>query len=324
MVSLSIIIVTQGREELLLKCLDSLRPDIPECQIVLLSNGKELTTEFIAKVQSLVPHFTYLNSEIPLSPGKACNMAIEATEGEWLYFLDEDAYVLPGYWQLVLPLLEEAKVDVLGGPVVPAKGMDALSLSLSLAMSSPFCSGMTFYRHKSFGNKLLVADEEKLTISNLWVRKKCLSEFHFSENYTQSEETILLQKLKKTGVGLYYHPKLKVARFRLTKLKEIWRPTFYAGFYRSKVMREKIEKGREAFWLPSVFVILHLVYFLDPMSFWYLARMYVSIILFVSLGLAVRAKRFWLFPLIGFLHYYVVLIYGVGFLVERTGIARKS
>lgn len=82
-------------------------------------------------------------------------------------------------------------------------------------------------------------------------------------------------------------------------------------------MKEKLKKGNEAFWLPAVFVLLHLLLFLQPMVFWYLARMYTSIILFVSLGVAMKAKRFALFPIIAFLHYFVVFMYGVGFITER-------
>lgn len=317
MVSFSVLIVTHGREELLMKCLDSLTPPVQNWQLILLANGKELTPKLIQKAQSLTPHFTLLSSDIQMMPGKARNFAMEAVDGEWIYFLDDDAFVLFGYWDIVLPLLSDQKIDVLGGPDSPARGMSDLSLSLALTLSSPFCTGATFSRHTSFGHKLLRADEEKLTSCNLWVRKSSLNGVHFPEDYIRAEETIFLQKLKGLDRGLFYHPLLKVAHFRRSKLTQLWRPTFYAGYYRSKLMKEKLKRGNEAFLLPSLFVLLHIFLFIDPAAFWYLARMYASIILFVSMGMAMKAKRFQLFPLIAFLHYFVVFMYGVGFLCER-------
>jgi hypothetical protein len=109
-----------------------------------------------------------------------------------------------------------------------------------------------------------------------------------------------------------------VAHFRRTKLTRLLRPTFFAGFYRSKFMRLNQQKNNGIFWLPALFVLLHLLIFLDPMVFFYLARMYLSIIFFVGLALAMRVKEIKLFPLIAFIHYFIVLIYGVGFLSERV------
>jgi glycosyltransferase involved in cell wall biosynthesis len=316
-VSFSVLIVTHGREELLTKCLDSLKSGVENWQLIIVANGKALSPEILHKAQGLTAHLTVLETDIQMSPGKARNTAMESVQGEWIFFLDDDAYILPGYWDLVFPLLQESKIDVLGGPDSPAKGMSALSLSLALALSSPFCTGATFSRHKSFGTKLQIADEEKLTSCNLWIRTSALDGVTFPEDYVRAEETIFLQKLKKMGKGIFYHPKLKVAHFRRTKLKDLWRPTFYAGFYRSKLMREKLKKGNEAFWLPSFFVLLHLFFFIDPQIFWYLVRLYASIITFVSIGLCARVHRSSLFPLVVFFHYFIVFIYGVGFLAEK-------
>lgn len=317
MVSFSVIIVTHGREELLIKCLDSLNFSEVNWQLIIVANGEELPALIQDKANALTPNLTLLSTDTQLSPGRARNIGMLEALGEWLFFLDDDASLLPGYWDIAKPLLSESKIEVLGGPDSPAKGMNSLSLSLALALSSPFCTGATSFRHKSFGSKLQLADEEKLTSCNLWVRRNSLDGINFPEDYFRAEETIFLQKLKLAKKGMYYHPKLKVAHARRSSLKQLFRPTFLAGYYRSKLMKEKLKKGNEAFWLPSVFVLLHLLIFFDQEVFWYLARMYGSVIIFVSIGLAMRAKRFYLFPLISFLHYFIVFLYGIGFLAER-------
>lgn len=306
-----------------MKCLDSLTPAGMDWQLILLCNGETLSDELLTKARSLTHSFTLIPSEEKLTPGRARNLAMESVEGEWIFFLDDDAYVLPGYWELANILMKEPKVDVFGGPDAPAKGMNSLATALALALTSPFCTGTTFARHKPQGKKLQYSDEDRLTSCNLWVKKSVITSFRFPEMYKRAEEILFLQILKKDGKTLFYHPALRVAHHRRDKLKDLWRPTFFAGYFRSRLMKEKVRKGNDAFWMPALFVALHFLIFLDPMSFWYLARMYVSIILFVSLGLAMQAKRFWLFPLIAFFHYFIVFVYGTGFITERLGLVKK-
>jgi len=313
----SILIVTHGREELLSKCLDSLKPPREDWELIIVANGGQLSMDLINKAKDLTGHFSLVETQTQLLPGKARNLGLQAARGEWIFFLDDDSYLLPDYWDNVFTLLSEPKIDVLGGPDGPPPGMSALSLSLALSLSSPFCTGPTFGRHKPIGNRIRIADEDMLSSCNLWVRKSVMEGIAFPEDYLRGEETLFLLKLKHQGRGLYYHPKLRVAHFRRTKLSMILRPTFYAGFYRSKSMRLKLDKSNGIFWLPAIFVLLHALLFLDPVVFLYFARMYLSVILFVGLALSMKEKKMSLFPMIAFLHYFIVLIYGTGFLAER-------
>lgn len=298
-------------------------PGQGEWQLILLANGKALSCETLKLAAGLTPRFCLVQSEEVLSPGRARNLAMEKAEGEWIFFLDDDAYVLPGYWETVAPLLLDQKIDVLGGPDSPASGMGPLSLSLALALSSPFCSGTTYFRHRATGTRPILADEEKLTSCNLWVRRSSLDDVRFPEDYIRGEETVFLQRLKRNNRFLFHHPKLVVGHYRRTSLSQLLRPGFYAGFYRSRLMKQKLRKGNEIFWLPAFFVLLHGLIFLEPVSFWYLVRLYAGVILLVSMGLATRAKRPELFALVAFLHYFIVLLYGVGFLAERISRSRS-
>ncbi len=322
MVSFSIIILTHGREELLMKCLRSLCPEGMEWQLILVANGKPLAPSILDFARTVTPDFKLIETEKKVGPGKGRNLALATASGEWVFFIDDDAYVLKDYWEKVQSFLSDKKIDVIGGPDAPADDMSGFSQSLALALSSPLCTGRTFYRHKSFGSKARLADEEKLTSCNLWVRKSALGGVAFPEDYIRAEENFFLQRLKNNGASIYYHPGLVVRHFRRTKLKEIWRPTFYAGYSRSKLMREKLTVGDEIFWLPSLFVMLHSLILFDPLTFWYLARLYLSIILMASIALTMRVQRLRYFPLVTFFHYYIVFVFGVGFLAER--IRRKT
>ena len=75
----------------------------------------------------------------------------------------------------------------------------------------------------------------------------------------------------------------------------------------------------KVFWLPSVFVLLHLIYFFDSFVFFELAKVYAVPVIAVSMGLSSRRNRFLNFPLVAVLHYVIIFLYGTGFLLERAG-----
>jgi GT2 family glycosyltransferase len=278
----------------------------------------------IAFAKGLTPNLKMIITASKLLPGKARNQALKEVCGPWIYFLDDDAVVPDNYWPLLYELLQDERVEVLGGPDAPAPEMSPVSTGLALALSSPFCSGTTFARHESYGKGLQLANEEKLTSCNLWVKTTALEGVLFPEDFVRAEENVFLFRLKNLGRHMYYHPRLKVYHHRRSRPIEMIRPAFYAGFYRSRLMDLKMGRPNNLFWLPSIFVILHLFIFIDSQTFWYLTRMYVSIILFVSISISMKAKRPGLFAFIAFFHYFLVLLFGLGFLFERVSFKKKD
>lgn len=320
MVSFSVLIITHGREELLLKCLDSLRPPLEKWQLVIVANGLDISDKVLSLARELCPEVEVLQLESKLTPGMARNEGIKLIKYEWTYLIDDDAYVYPQYFEKALPLLEQSRIDVLGGPDTAAKGMDHFSEALALALSSPFCTGKTFGRHRRKGRELIEANEEILTSCNLWIRSQLLHEVKFPEDYLRTEETALLIDLGKKGAHMYYHPELVVGHHRRKNFKSLFWPTFFAGYYRSKVLRDKKVKGALLFWAPALFVFLHFIVFIDLQTFWFLTRTYVGLIVLMSLNLASRRHKVGLFPYTALLHYFIVFVYGLGFISNRLGL----
>lgn len=294
-----------------------MRPENFSWQLILVANGKPLSEEIIEKAKSLTPHVELIIHAQTLSPGMARNRALLLAEGEWLFFLDDDAYVLPGYWNTAKVHLDESTVDVFGGPDVPAKGMNKTAEALAIALSSPLCTGKTSLRHRPFGQRPVDGGEDKLTSCNLWVRKSSIGHFRFPEDYIRGEESYFLLQLQTLGKRFVYDPRLRVAHHRRSRVREIFRPTYWAGYYRSELMRAISSPGDTLFWLPSIFVILHLVFFLQRDLFWYLARMYLSLTLFMSVALTMRERRPELFLRVLLFHYLIVFNYGLGFMMNR-------
>lgn len=319
MISFSALIITHGREELLLKCLNSLRSPVENWQLILVANGLPLSEEVIEYAKSLTPDVEIINLSKKENPGRSRNSGLKLVKYDWVFLIDDDAYLLPRYFETAMPLLEKERIDILGGPDLPAKGMDQFSQALAIALSSPFCTGHTFARHQMKGKNLLPANETMLSSCNLWIRSRFLQDVQFPEDYLRTEETALLLDLESRGARMFYHSGLAVGHHRRKSIRELLSPTFYAGYFRSKVLREKSVKNGYLFWLPSIFVILHLIFFVSPEIFWAMARIYLGVIVMMSLNLAARRNKMRLFAEISFLHYLIVFLYGLGFLRHRLG-----
>ncbi len=319
MVSFSLILLSEGREELLLKCLESLNLPTQDWQLVIVSNGHALSEKVMGKARTLSHETEFVQLPHVETPGKAKNVGLQYVKYDWTFFLDEDCYVLPRYFEIILPLLSLEKIDVLGGPEIAAKGANKFSQALAMTLASPFCSGPSFARYTSKGRHLIPCGEESLSSSNLWARTHLLKEVSFPDDDQISEGTALIHDLKQRGAHLFYHPGLLVGRYQDRNLQSVLNSVFKRGHKRSRTIKEKSINGSGLFWLAPLFVVLHLLVFLSPVLFWSLFRFYFGIIVMMSLNLGARRKKMGLFPLISIFHYLIVFAYGLGFLSQRLG-----
>jgi glycosyltransferase involved in cell wall biosynthesis len=318
-ISYSVIIITHGREDLLLKCLESLNQFSGEWELILIENGQKLSSLATNLAQSLTPHLKLLYLDEKTTPGRARNKALDFASGDWIFFIDDDAYILDGYFKIINPYLASSNYDVIGGPDVPARGMSNFSMALALTLSSPFCTGFTHVRHQPTGTKPINATEIHLSSCNLWVRRYSIGDIRFPENFNRAEETAFLTELKKINRVMIYEPKLRVGHFRRKGFKELIYPTYFAGHYRSILMKRSSHVSL-FFWLPSIFVILHSTLFISWPLFVYLAQIYLSLIIIMSLKVSSRKNNFLILFFVILLHYFIVFTYGLGFLTERLRI----
>lgn len=317
MISISAIIVTQGPKEDLIECLSSLRQLPDDCALIVLGNGMILDESVKSYLKEHFTHSKVIESQENLSPGKARNLALaQVGDTEWIYFIDEKASMEEGYWEKVEPLLTKKEMDIIGGPSIAAPGMGYFSEAVATVMTSPFCTGLTFSRHYPLGKKIQFASEENLSLVNLWVRKNLFSLITFPGKYPKGEESLVLAKFSEKGFGLYYHPRLRVSLLWPDNLGEVLKESFLGGYYRSLLMKEKVEFSW-SYYLPTVFILLHLILIIDFKSFLELAKIYVLLIACISLGISQRQGKLKTAPLVFLLHYLIVVTYGFGFMGAR-------
>lgn len=288
MVSFSVIIISNGLEDQLLKCLDSLRPPVERWQLILINNDHLLPQSVIDLAQTLC-------KEVDIVRGKSRKDGIEVARYPWLFFIEPAASVYPHYWEVAIAHLQMEKIGVLGGPDTLSLGMNKFNQALAVTLASPLCTGKTYYRHQSSGRKLLPANEEMLSTAHLWVRKES------------------------SNTALFYHPQLVVSYDRRETLKTLLKHTYLRGYNRSNIMKEKASAAG-IYWLPSIFVLLHFLIFIGSPIGWDLAWIYAGLIVMMSVNMGARKKKIGLFPLISFLHYFIVVFFGIGFMAYRVGI----
>jgi hypothetical protein len=287
---ITVIISVSGDESELIRCINSLESLRP-FQLIL--SGTTVGQLVLERAHELASEVIYEQKVVSFEQG------IPKASGEWILFLSSRITLSSHYREECHKFLLDKDVQIAGGPMLSAKGMNGKAMAWAIAMSSPLCSGPTFARYKSLGKRRVRTDDEKLSLEHLWVRRSILQNKILPERPELSE-------LVKWGTAFYF-PSLIVYKLWQRLFSAPLVDAYHAG-------RERALRPGEVFWLPSIFVLLHLLLWADPVSFWSLGQLYLAIIISVSIGLSVRYKKIWLFPMVAFLHYTIVFSYGVGFL----------
>ncbi len=317
MIKVSVLIVTYKREALLSKCLDSLLQlnAIFDLQLVLLINGDVASSELKKRLSTQFSNLTILE-EKRLTPGQARNLALNHITGEWIFFIDDDAYIPSDYGKDVSQLLEtHPEWECFGGPDSMPLDSNYFQESLALALASPFCTGPTYKRHYSHQAEIFSGSERDLTSCHLWAKKEVLDKYQirFEESFHRGEETTFLQDLENKSVRLWVVPSLWLFHERRKNFLQLLRPLFYGGYYRSEILKNELG----IFWLPSVMVLCHLIAFVSLSAFWFAACVYLCLAMMSSCVVCLRERKLINLPLVVILHYVIVTFYGTGFLYER-------
>lgn len=317
MMKITVLIVTYKRETLLLNCLKSLKQlqQYFDLEVVLFVNGETLSPLTKTRVQDSVQNLTILE-EKRTTPGIARNKALQSAMGDWVFFLDDDAYLPDDYAQKVSKLMREnPSFQCFGGPDVMPSHSDSFQESLAITLSSPFCTGPTFRRHKIQEKMPYQAGEKDLTSCHLWVKKDILikNNIKFAETFHRGEETTFLQDITNSKIVMWAVPSLFVFHERRRHFKELLRPLFYGGYYRSHITNSVWSM----FSLPALMVLMHSLLFISLPAFIVLAEVYFLMAASMSFYLCWKAKRMERIPMVIVLHYVIVTLYGCGYLFER-------
>lgn len=237
---------------------------------------------------SLFPNINFVVSGVK-SPGEKRNIGINISSGEFICFLDDDAYPDKDWLINASKLfIENPEFVAICGPSVTPVESEFLQQISGFIFESFLVSGPTRFRH-SPSKPRFVDDYPSV---NLIVKKFCLDAVGgFSVNFWPGEDTKLCRDIVlKFKKKIYYSPKLLVYHFRRTvfhpHLTQISRYAFHRGLF-LKLFPENSLKL--AYFIPSLFV-LNLVllpinlFFFPSFSIFFLIANFIYLLLLIIEG----------------------------------------
>jgi len=256
------------------------------------------------------------------TPGNKRNIGIKESSGDFIAFLDDDAYP-DNNWLINASriFIENPQLIAVCGPSITPLESDFLQLISGSIFESFLTSGPTNFRHQ-IAEERYVDDYPSV---NLIVRKFCLDEIGgFDEKFWPGEDTKLCRDLiLKFKQKIFYSPKLIVHHFRRSvyhpHLIQVSRYAFHRGLF-VKLFPENSLKL--SYFIPSIFVanlILSFFYLLTFNSMLLPSIVLLNLYLFFLIyeGYKIYKKKgsvaYVLLTLVGI--FLTNFIYGVYFLI---------
>lgn len=231
------------------------------------------------------------------SPGEKRNLGIKRALGEFIAFLDDDAYPDSNWLENANNLLTSNQ-EYIGvcGPSLTPKESDILEEIGGYIYESFLNSGPTRFRHMPKSPRIV---DDYPTV-NLIIRKNCLEEIGgFDISYWPGEDTKLcLDLTKKYGKRIYYSPNLIVYHTRRgvfhPHLIQLSRYAFHRGFFAKMFPQTSL---RVSYFIPTLFLIYLLfmpfVYLTFPQIFkFYLLPLTIYLSLIAIEGFVLYNKTF--------------------------------
>ena len=239
------------------------------------------------------------------NPSRNRNKSIEKAKGEFIVFLDDDAFINEDYLGKVDEFIEKhPEIDVVGGPQLTPQDDNIFAKISGYGLSSKFGAWKLANRYES-KKENLDADETALTSANLICKKKVMNEVKFDEDLFPGEDPKFISDVRKMGFRVAYTPKFILYHKRRPNYKLFVKQMFNYGKVRPK-KESFIETIKKPFFLvPSLFFV-------------YLMLLMISIMINPSItGNAVNIEKYhlnnlgflWLFPLI--LYIILVLVFTI-------------
>jgi glycosyltransferase involved in cell wall biosynthesis len=241
---------------------------IPDGKINLNAKGKRLKIIHSGKV----------------GPGQKRDLAAKKATGEFLAFIDDDAYPSSGWLSSAEKLFSNPKVAGVGGPAVTPKEDTFLQRASGLTYSSPLCSGGYDFRYVPAKAR----DCDDIPTVNLIVRKSDFDAVKgFDTNFWPGEDTKLcLDLVHGKKKRLLYSPAVLVYHHRrplfVKHLRQVSNYALHRGFFVKKFPQTSL---RPSYFLPSLAVLsavaLAALGFFDQV-FWLALLLLVALHMLVS------------------------------------------
>ncbi len=252
-----------------------------------------------------------------VSPGRKRNIGIACSSGEFLAFIDNDAYPRKDWLKNGIRYFDDLNISAVGGPGVTPSEDPRLHKAGGYVLSSIMMGGLANRFHS---NKSIESDD--IHSCNFIVRRSILEETGgWNEKYWPGEDTLMCLSIKKTGKKMIEAADVLVYHHRrplfMKHLKQVSRFGQHRGFFAKRYPETSL---RFSYFIPSIFVVFiitglilsliksSLLIFYAPVS-----GLYLLTALAVSLRSAAEGRDILLLPLVFTGIIVTHLVYGIYF-----------
>ena len=145
-------------------------------------------------------------------PSLQRNLAAAEAKGEFLYFLDDDSRVSPGFLETAVRHYRDPRIAAVGGPSLTPASDSALQRAIGMAFASAVGGGGVRNRYRKIGSARRCGDSE-LILCNLSFRREIfLSHGGLDARLYPNEENELMDRLLHEGFLLVHDPELAIFR----------------------------------------------------------------------------------------------------------------
>ena len=201
-------------------------------------------------------------------PSRQRNMAAREASGDILYFLDDDALVVPDALKRISGCFADQGVAAVGGPSLTPPSDSLFQRSIAWVLASRFGGGAVRNRYRSAG-VLRDCDDRELILCNLAFRRETYLAFGgLDERLYPNEENELIDRLIKSGSRLLHDPGLIVRRSQRATLADFIRQMKTYGRGRAEQTLISRSLSFKAV-MPALFVVYVLLLPLFLCIWWY-------------------------------------------------------
>ncbi len=245
-----------------------------------------------------------------VKPSVKRNMAMKKAEGEFLAFIDSDAYPKKDWLKNAIKYFDNENIGVVGGPnLTPPEGNFAERVS-GHVLSNFWASGLAYVRYRVAENRFV----KMMPSCNYISRKKISPEY--DSGFLTAEDSKFCFEIEKKGYKILYAGDVVVYHHRRDTMKKHLKQMFIYGRDISWLIKEDFSLDKIYFSLLSLFsigIIVGTIWsFFSPVIkffFLYLISLYFLIVLFTSIHENVKTTFF-----VTMITITTHFAYGIGFL----------
>lgn len=247
---LSIIIVNYQSEAFLRKCIASLfHFDLGiDFEIVVVNNDSQ---EKLAEIKKEFSSITIINSPCNKGFGTACNLGVQNSQGDLLFFLNPDTEILSSLNPIMEVFEKNPELGALGPKLLGENGkIQEWSTGVEVSLGDLIRNNLGLPRSKKIWESSKIKEAAWVSGAALFTPRKVFSEIGgFDENFfIYFEDNDFCQRVRRVGKKIIYFPAVAIRHFGGRSLQNKKNRKKY--YYQSQNYFFQKHKGNfQVFWL---------------------------------------------------------------------------